>query len=474
MSFASVSFLFLFLPIAVGVYFLLPSKKGLLLRNLFLLGISYFFYAWGEPLYVFLLMALTFITWLLGRMADGRGHTRIGNLAVTLTVIMNVGVLAAFAKFQLARVPIGLSFFAFHSIAYVVDIYRGRCKASPKLLNAALYLSVFFKILQGPVVTYWEFEPQIEARSTTLEGFGQGIWRFAIGFVKKMVVAANLAPLARHIFASDYSTLSLLDAWTGCVVFMVVLYVDFSGYSDMAIGLARVFGFRMPENFDYPYLSTSIGEYWRRWHITMIAWFRDYLYYPIVLGPSVRFRKWLLIHHVDNRMARILQEVFAPSCVWLVTALWHGSNCNYTVWGLSNCAVLVAESHLKPFGNPMLDRILRWFGTMLLLMMFVPLISTESLSSAVNYLWAMAGGSGRYAFSGLVRYGLNTRLVLLVVAVLGGFRVYPWLKNALCREKGVRFRLAWHCAEALVLMGATVLAIGFLFKTGTLLFAYQQ
>jgi len=474
MSFASTSFLFLFLPIAVGVYFLLPRKRGLRLRNLFLLGISYFFYAWGEPLFVLLLMALTVLTWLLGRMADGRGHTRTGNMAVTLAVVMNVGALAAFAKFSLSHVPLGFSFFAFHSIAYVVDIYRGRCKAAPKLIDAALYLTVFFKMLQGPIVPYWQFEPQIESRRTTRNDFSQGIWRLAVGLVKKMVVASNLAPLSRAIFASDFSTLSLSDAWTGCLVYMIVLYVDFSGYSDMAIGLARVFGFKMPENFDYPYMSTSVGEYWRRWHITMIAWFRDYLYYPIVLGPSVRFRKFLLRHRVNERAARTLQNFFVPMCVWLVTALWHGTNWNYTIWGLANCAALVAEPHLKPLGNPAVNKVVRWFGTLFLLMLFVPLVCTDSLASAAGYFKAMAGGTGCCALSGLVRYGLKARWLLLLVAILGSFRFYPWIKGKLCPASSPRIRAAWQLAETLGLMAAVVLAIGFLFRTGTLIFDYQQ
>jgi len=474
MSFASTPFLFLFLPIAVVGYFLLPRSGGLRLRNLFLLGISYFFYAWGEPLFVFLLLALTILTWLLGRMAGGRVRTRLGHVAVTLTVVLNVGVLLAFAKCRLAHVPLGLSFFAFHSISYVVDIYRGRCKSSPRLLDAALYLSVFFKMLQGPIVTYWEFEPQIERRTTTRDDFSEGLWRFAVGFAKKMIVAVNLAPFADFAFASDFSTLSLLDAWTGCVVYMIVLYVDFSGYSDMAIGLARVFGFKMPENFNYPYMSTSIGEYWRRWHMTMIAWFRDYLYYPIVLGPSVRFRKFLLRHHVGDRLSRILPDVLVPSCVWLVTALWHGANLNYTVWGLANSSVMIAEPHLPPIKNRRVGRILRWLGTMFLLIMFVPLFRTDSLSSAVAYVKVMIGASGRYAFSEPMRYYLGVSRWLLPIALAGCFGFFHWIKNKLYPANGFRLRTVWDFGEVVALMSATVLALGLLFKTGTLIFLYQQ
>jgi len=474
MNIVSTSFLFLFLPLVIGGYFLLPQQGNLRWRNLLLLGASYGFYAWGEPLFVLLLAGLTVLTWGLGRMAEGRAGTPLGHAAVTLTVLLNVGVLLAFAKFKLAHLPLGLSFFAFHSIAYVVDIYRGRCKAAPRLLDAALYLCVFFKMLQGPIVTYWEFEPQIEGRTTTSDDFAEGMWRFAVGFAKKLVVAGNLAPLVDYVFASDYAALSLLDAWTGCVVYMLVLYVDFSGYSDMAIGLGRVFGFKLPENFNYPYLSTSIGEYWRRWHMTLIAWFRDYMYYPIVLGPSVRFRKFLLRHHVGEQLARNLQDVFVPACVWLMTALWHGANWNYLIWGLSNSGAMTVEPRLKPVGKRLGVRLLRWAGTMLLLMMFVPLIRTESLTMAVGYFKVMFGASGHYALSGPAGYWLKVCRWLLPLTMAGALGFFPWFKGKLYPTNHPRLWNLWNLGEAVLLMVATVLALGFLFKTGTQVFLYQQ
>jgi len=444
MSLASTAFLFLFLPIAIGLYFLLPQKKELLYRNLFLLAISLFFYAWGEPVFVVLLLMVIVMTWAFGKMAQGRGNTAAGNLAVFLTILMNVGVLSFFSAhkqivdcvkvltgkdvtYLFSSIPLGLAFFAFHSISYVVDIYRGQCRKSPRLFDAALYLSVFFKVAQGPIIPFHDFAPQISSRTTTWNDACDGIWRFAQGFCKKMLVAAPLTPLVNAIFSSEFSTLPLADAWIGCLGFMIVLYYDFSGYSDMAIGLANIFGFKMPENFNYPYISQSIGEYWRRWHITLCAWFRDYLYYPIVLGPSVKFRKFLLRHHVNDQVAKQLQNIFVPSCIWLVTALWHGRNWNYTLWGVINGAAMIIESRFIQARSGPIVRLLRWFYVIMILLLTVPLIRTDLMSQALCYVKALLGGTGVYSWSGMVQYYLNVYWILLLVSIAGSLRLFAWL-----------------------------------------------
>jgi len=486
MSIVSPLFLFLFLPMAVGIYFVLPKGGNLLFRNLFLLFFSLVFYAWGEPVFIFLLLILIVLTWLLGKMAEGRQNTKTGNLAVFLTVVMNVGTLLFLGKIRsffgfpassagvLSPLPAGFAFFAFHSISYVVDIYRGQCKAASKLLDAALYLSVFFKILQGPIISYRDFKPQIESRETSMDDFCRGIRRLAIGLGKKMIIAANLVNVTKIIFASDFSSLSLADAWIGCGVFMIVLYYDFSGYSDMAIGLARIFGFKMPENFNYPYVSTSVGEYWRRWHITLCAWFRDYLYFPIVLGPSVSFRKFLLRHHVDDRTAKTLQNIFVPSCVWLVTALWHGTNWNYTIWGMLNSSAMIVEPHLKPLKNKRMDKLIRWLAVMLILLLSVPLFCTGSLARAALFFRAMFAGTGIFAVSGSVRFYLSGCWCLLLIGTAGSFMLFPLLKKKLYPQKSLRLQAFWDWGETVFLFAVTVLALGFLFRDGNVTFMYQQ
>lgn len=476
MSFVSTIFLFLFLPIAIGIYFLIPCKKGLGLRNLLLLLVSLFFYAWGEPICIFLLLLLILVVRLLGKMAENGRNSVAGKWAVALAVLVNIATLlgAKHLTQQTEILPIGLSFFAFHAIAYVVDIYRGQCRQPKSILNTALYLSVFFKMLQGPIITYREFEPQITQRTTSWNDFGEGIWRFAIGLGKKMIIAANLSPLVKYIFASDFQALSLADAWIGSLSFLVYMYFDFSGYSDMAIGLGRVFGFKVPENFNYPFTSTSVAEYWRRWHITLIAWFRDYLYYPILLGPSVKFRKYLLRHHVKSNTAKTLQNIFVPACVWFVTALWHGTNWNYTLWGLLNCAAIVTEPYFMVVKSKGANRLFRWLGVMLFLFLTVPLINTKSLTDASLYLKAMFAGNGTFAVSWILTSLLQAATPYLLIGVVGCFPVLAYVKKKYYPSHKGALQMVWDGTEMLVMMAVVVLALAFVMKSGDVWFMYQQ
>lgn len=491
MNIASTLFLFHFIPLVIGMYFLLPCRKGMGLRNLFLLSVSLFFYAWGEPVYVFLLLFLILLVWLFGKIAEAKGRHVQGKWAVALTVMVCVGVLLCFkhlstllAKAGLllgkdlsclsSTLPIGLSFFCFHAISYVVDIYRGQCRSPKNILHTALYLSVFYKMMQGPIVTYREFEPQIEHRESSWNDVVEGLWRFAIGLGKKMIIATNLQPLVEMAFMPDLSMLTAVDAWIGCAVYMVFLYFDFSGYSDMAIGLGRVFGFKTPENFNYPYISTSIAEYWRRWHITLIAWFRDYLYYPILLGPSVRFRKCLLRHNVDTRTAKTMQNIFVPACVWTVTALWHGTNWNYTLWGLANCAIIVVEPYLRPLRHHRLNVALRWLGTMLLLLLMVPLINTDSLDSAGHYLKTMFAWRNAFVVPSLTLSLLKDYGVFLAIGIIGCFPVLPYLKRNVLKRCGERMRHMMESAEFASVMAIVVFSLAYLFRSGTVWFMYQQ
>ena len=491
MSIASTTFLFLFLPVSIGLYYLIPCKKGLLLRNVFFTLISLFFYAWGEPAFILVFMLLILLTWLLGKMAEGGRKAKSAKAAVALAVVMNVGVVLAFKKLSVilsaaglllgedmsaltTALPIGMSFFGFNSISYVVDIYRGQCKSAKSILNAALYLSAFYKVLQGPIISYHEFEPQINSRGASWNDVSSGIWRLAIGLGKKMIIAGNLSKMVSVVFTYDPLELSLADAWLGCIACMIFSYFDFSGYSDMAIGLAQIFGFASPENFNYPYISTSIAEYWRRWHITLCAWFRDYLYYPVLLGPSVRFRKFLLRHNVSNQLAKSLQGIFVPTCVWLVTALWHGTNWNYTLWGLANSAAIIIEPHIKQLKNKKLDKAVRWLGVMLLLALLKPLPYTDSLKNAGLYLAAMFGATGRLAASGTIKYFLRTKGIFLLVGAVGCFPVIPYLKKKLYPAENKPLQVLWGAAEVALLIGITIISLAYLFKNGTVVFLYQQ
>jgi len=491
MSIVSTSFLFLFMPVTIGIYFLIPFKNGLKWRNVFMLLVSLFFYAWGEPIFIILLLFLSLLVWLLGKMAEGQRNTAIGKWAVALTVFINVSVLLSFkylsqildvlgalwtkdlSSFS-TTLPIGLSFFSFHAISYVVDIYRGQCHSPKSILNTTLYLSVFFKMLQGPIITYREFEPQIDQRSSSWNNVCDGVWRLAIGFGKKMVIAANLAPMVKYIFMSDLSILSMADAWIGCVSFMVFMYFDFSGYSDMAIGLGRVFGFKVPENFNYPYISTSVSEYWRRWHITLIDWFRDYLYYPILLGPSVRLRKYLLRHNISSQVAKSIQNIFVPACVWLVTALWHGTNWNYTLWGVLNCIAIEIEFYFLAPNSKRATVPVRWMGVMMFLLLTVPLINTISFENAGLYIRAMFAGTGQYGISLLTGSLLDHAIIFLTFGIVGCFPVISSLKRRWYPTGKRTMSVIWNTAEVVLMMAVVIVALAYLFNNGKVWFLYQQ
>jgi len=329
-------------------------------------------------------------------------------------------------------------------------------------------------MLQGPIMTFREFEPQIEQRNSSWNDVCEGVWRFALGFGKKMIIAGNLAPMVKHIFTSNSESLPMADAWIGCIGFMVYMFFDFSGYSDMAIGLGRVFGFKVPENFNYPYISTSVAEYWRRWHITLIAWFRDYLYYPILLGPSVRFRKWLLSRNVSGQTAKSMQNFFVPACVWTVTALWHGTNWNYTLWGLLNCVAIVAEPHFGVLGSKHFNSLLRWMGVMLFLLLTVPLINTESLSDAGLYFKSLMGGTGVFGISMLTGLHLRKASLFLLIGLVGCFPVLPYLKKRVLERCRASVRNVWDAAEVVLMIAVLAVTLAFVFNSGKVWFLYQQ
>lgn len=489
MSIVSAPFLFLFLPAVVGVYYLIPAKKDLSIRNLFLFLAGLFFYTWGEPVFVFLLIGMIFLTWRFGKTAYGKKGTRTGKTAVALTVIVNLTVMLIFGKLEfilstlsqlsgkdfssyLTDLPIGFSFFVFSSVSYVVDIYRGQVKSSGSFLQAALYTSAFFKILQGPIISYRKFEGQISDRPQSFDLIGSGIWRFSMGLCKKLIIADNLAFVVQQIQASNYSHMTLGDAWLGCITYLVYLYFDFSGYSDMAVGLAKIFGYSIPENFNYPYISASVAEFWRRFHITLCVWFTEYLYYPILLGPSIRLRKFLQRHNVNIKTAKALQNIFVTASVWLTTALWHGMNLNYAIWGVLNCAGMLIEPHIKPLKNKRLNTAIRRAGMIFFLFASMPLIGTGSFKEAMLFYKAMICGAFTFSDSGFLYikdYGLY-----ILVGIVGCFPVLPYLKKKFLNLTDKKYHGIWDICAGILLFILVLISLSFLFTRDTVYFLYQN
>ena len=338
MLFSSMIFLWLFLPFTVIVNSLLNPRYS----NVFLLIMSLLFYAWGEPVYVLLMLVSIIINWsaglLIGKVKRGKGAL------LGLDVILNLAILGVFKYYDFAAgsinslfgreileirniaLPIGISFFTFQALSYVIDLYRGRCLVQKNILNLALYISFFPQLIAGPIVRYSDIAQQIRSRRMTTEGFTVGFRRFIYGLGKKVIISNCMAQIADKVFALGGAELTTLSAWIGAFAYMMQIYYDFSGYSDMAIGLGKIFGFDFLENFNYPYLSRSIREFWQRWHISLGTWFREYVYIP--LGGN---RKGKLITVVNLLI------------VFLLTGLWHGANWTFVMWGFYHGFFQIAE-----------------------------------------------------------------------------------------------------------------------------------
>jgi alginate O-acetyltransferase complex protein AlgI len=409
--FSSISFLFLFLPVAVIGYVVADRLGAALrlrwLRNLVLLGFSVLFYTWGSGPLVGLLAVSIVVDYVAAMVVDrGRrgGRAVLVRLGLAMSILVNVGLLAYFkyANFAVAEatrgvtalglepptwmrdwvavtLPIGISFYTFQSMSYTIDVAQGRVRRLQNLLDFALYVTLFPQLIAGPIVRFHEVHEQLGGRRTTIDQAASGATRFAHGLIKKVVVADTVAVMADAAFAADPGSLSMAAAWLGVLAYTVQIYFDFSGYSDMAIGLGMVFGFRFPENFRRPYSALSVTDFWRRWHITLSNWFRDYVYIP--LG--------------GNRVGsgRTYANLVA---VFVITGIWHGASWTFVVWGLYHGMLLLAERltgqrPLDGTDRSGLERAARRLGVLVAVMVGWVLFRSPDLDHAVDYLGAMAG-----------------------------------------------------------------------------------
>lgn len=432
MLFSSPVFIYCFLPIVVFVYYVF-LRKNRTLQNVFLFFASLFFYAWGEPKFVLVMLLSIVMNWLLGILVHRfkEKSAAKARLIIVLTVAFNLSVLFVFkylnftvnninslfrAGINIAPIalPIGVSFFTFQAMSYVIDVYRGKGDVQKNMINVGLYISFFPQLIAGPIVRYETVAEEIKNRKETKEDFLSGFTRFVVGFAKKVLLANSFAVIADRSFdgLSGGGELSVLGAWLGAVCYAFQIFYDFSGYSDMAIGLGKMFGFHFLENFNYPYVSASITEFWRRWHISLGTWFRDYVYFP--LGGS-RVKK-----------SRLVLNLFV---VWLLTGVWHGANWTFVLWGLMYFVLLAAEKltgfykterkAAKPF--------LRLYTAFFVLMGWV-LFRSNSLGEAAQYMKVMFGASASlYDKAFLIDF--RQILICLVFGILFSFPIVPYLKK---------------------------------------------
>ena len=426
MLFSSISFLYYFLPVVFAIYFALPRK----MRNVVLLVSSLFFYAYGEPIYVLLLVFSSFMDYFIGLAVNKHRGTKKAKIAVMCSVIVNLAILGFFkySDFVIANInalmgtsipllhiplPLGISFYTFQTMSYTIDLYRGQAPIQKKPFDFAAYVSLFPQLIAGPIVRYKTIAEQMTNRSHTLDDFSKGITRFAIGLGKKVLIANTLGELNKVALAS--SDQSVLMYWLAIIAFMLQIYFDFSGYSDMAIGLSRCFGFRILENFNYPFIAKSITEFWQRWHISMGTWFREYIYIP--LGGN-RVSKWKWVRNI--------------AIVWFCTGLWHGAAWNFVAWGLYFGILLSVEKLVLSKWLAKIPRVFQHIYTMFIIIISFVIFHLESMAGIFGHLAGMFGLAAVPLANAEALYYFGSYKVVLLIALIGAT---PLLKNLIAKAR---------------------------------------
>ena len=421
MLFTSISFLYYFLPIVLIIYFIMPNKY----RNFILFISSMFFYFYGEPKYIILMLLEIFIAYIGAIIIDKTKNKTV----FILTILIHVLLLCFFkytdfliininsifkTNISLLRIslPIGISFYTFQIISYVVDVYKGKVSVQKSFIRLATYVSLFPQLIAGPIVRYETIEEELKTRSHSFENFAEGARRFTFGLAKKVLIANILGELCTNF---DSSSKSIVFYWLFSISYMLQIYFDFSAYSDMAIGLGRIFGFHFLENFNYPYISKSITEFWRRWHISLSSWFKDYVYIP--LG--------------GNRVGKIklLRNILI---VWLLTGFWHGASWNFIIWGLMFGIILIIE---KLWFNKYLEKlpnILKRIYVLFIVMISFIIFKTDNLSEAFKIINGLFGFNKDVFINEITIYNLKNYFVVILIAILAAT---PILKNLISKLK---------------------------------------
>lgn len=432
MLFSSIVFLFSFLPAVMILYYLLPVR----FRNVILLLASLVFYAWGEPVYLFLMLLSILFNYFSGldiarNLQDKRAAKRslVFNLIINLAVLgffkyegfvldtLN-GILPVHISYHALPLPIGISFYTFQILSYIIDVYRGNVKVQTNLPNFALYVTMFPQLIAGPIVQYADVDEQLASREVSRTKFGEGSMYFIRGLAKKVLLANTSGMIFTEVSGLAKGNIAVMKAWLGAFAYMFQIYFDFSGYSDMAIGLGKMFGFEFNMNFNYPYVSKSITEFWRRWHISLSSWFRDYVYIP--LGGN-RVSK---IKHIRNLLI-----------VWFLTGLWHGAAWNFVAWGLYYGVILIIEKYLL---SPVLDRlpdIVRHIYSIVLVVIGWVLFFSSSFGQAADYIRVMFG-AGAHGFADRESmYLLTSNLILWLILIFGSTPLVHFRYEHMLRTK---------------------------------------
>ncbi len=421
MVFSSMTFFMLFLPAVLLCYFAVPKK----FKNAILFVFSLIFYAWGEPIYVGLMLFSTILDYTCGMVVDKYRGTKKATAGLMVSIFVNLGLLFFFkyTDFVISTInnvfgsnlallnlplPIGISFYTFQTMSYTIDVYRNDAKVQKNIISFGAYVALFPQLIAGPIVRYQTIADQIDERAHSFDKFGDGVKRFIVGLAKKVLLANNIGLLWNTISSAEISSLTTLSAWLGIIAYSFQIYFDFSGYSDMAIGLGKMFGFEFLENFDHPYTSKSVTEFWRRWHMSLGTWFRDYVYIP--LGGN---RKGLA------------RQILNIAIVWLLTGFWHGASWNYVLWGVFYGVLLIIE---KFFLLKFLKKAPAFVGhiyTLLAVVIGWVLFGFEDISKGIAFLGVLFGGGAGLLNNQSVYMLLSFLPLILVCAVAST----PLVKN---------------------------------------------
>ena len=428
MVFSTPLFLFYYLPLVLLVYYLTPLR----FRNLVLLVASLFFYYWGEQAYTIIMLLSIVIDYthgILVHRCKEKGNDRGARLAVASSVIFNLAILFFFKYWDFAArslqaagmsfmpvlnisLPIGISFYTFQTMSYTIDVYRGDARVQKNMIHFGTFVTLFPQLIAGPIIKYKDLDDQLGSRSHCVDRFASGAQRFVVGLAKKLLLANNLGQLWDVFKATPAEELTFAGAWLGIIAFAFQIYFDFSGYSDMAIGLGRMFGFEFMENFNFPYIAKSITEFWRRWHISLSTWFREYLYIPLG-GNRCSKGRWLL-----NLLI-----------VWAATGIWHGASWNYLFWGLYFFGLLILEKLLLNKWLEKLPPVFQHLYVMVLVLISWAIFALEDMSQLGAYLQVMFGLNRPPLVNGQTLYHLRSFLPMLVIASIGSTPLVTKLWN---------------------------------------------
>lgn len=457
MLFSSITFLFIFLPLTLLLYYLVPVR----MKNYVMLAASLIFYAWGEPVYIILMILSIILNYFCGQdIYEKRDNARAMKMSLMFGVVMNLLILGFFKyygllmdtinailpidiPYRVLALPIGISFYTFQAMSYLIDVYRKEVKPQENILYFALYISMFPQLIAGPIVRYIDIEEQLKERSINSTKFGEGAMYFIRGLAKKVVLANTFGSVYEQVAAMQMGSFSTLTAWVGAIAYAFQIYFDFGGYSDMAIGLGKMFGFEFLPNFNYPYIAKSITDFWRRWHISLSTWFREYVYIPLGGNRCTPSR------HILNLLI-----------VWMLTGLWHGAQWNFMFWGLYYGVILILEKYLWGSKIEKLPSAVQHIYAFVLVLFGWVFFFSPTLGYAGQYLKVMFGIGANGIFDKQGFFMIFTNWLLIVIAILASApRGYKLLKKITGCWQSEEVRAIVTCA---VYIAMFLLCIAFL------------